>query len=97
MVLEVLPISENGKGSALTAVTRHFHAKSMLVMGDDATDAAMFRVARTFETEGVTTLLVGISGGQETPPEIEELADTMLNSTNEAREALEVIARALGV
>jgi len=97
MVLEVLPSSENGKGSALAAVARHFHAKSMLVMGDDATDAAMFRAARTFEREGVTTLLLGISGGTETPREIRELADTVLNSTNEAREALEVIARALGV
>ena len=97
MVLEVLPSSENGKGSALSAVVRHFHAKSMLVMGDDATDAAMFRAARDFEPEGVTMLLLGISGGAETPHEIRELADAMLNSTNEAREALEVIARALGV
>ncbi len=97
MVLEVQPRSEDGKGSALSAVARHFHAKAMLVMGDDATDAAMFRAARALEPEGVTILLIGISGGAETPPEIRELSDTLLNSTNEAREALEVIARALGV
>lgn len=97
MVLEVLPNTETGKGPALTAVARHFRAKSILAMGDDATDAAMFRAARDFEAEGVTVLLVGISGGDETPAEIVELADLMLGSIHEAREALEVIARALGV
>lgn len=97
MVLEVLPNTETGKGPALTAVARHFRAKSILAMGDDATDAAMFRAARDFEAEGVTVLLVGISGGEETPAEIVELADLMLGSIHEAREALEVIARALGV
>jgi hypothetical protein len=42
-------------------------------------------------------LLAGVSGGLETPPEIAELADMLLRSTDEALEALETIARALGV
>ncbi|MCL4232576.1 MAG: trehalose-phosphatase [Dehalococcoidia bacterium] len=97
MVLEVLPNTESGKGPALTAIARHFRVKSVLALGDDATDAAMFRAARALEAEGATVLLLGVSGGDETPAEIVALADVMVDSTREAREALEVIARALGV
>jgi hypothetical protein len=37
-----------------------------------------------------------VSGGDETPPELAELADVLLRSTDEALEALETIARAMG-
>lgn len=96
MVLEVLPDARGGKDLALSALANQFRAKSMLVMGDDATDVAMFRAALELGRGGVHLLLAGVSGGAETPPEIAELADVMLRSTEEALEALETLARALG-
>lgn len=97
MVLEVLPDARGGKDLALVALANQFRAKTMLVMGDDATDVAMFRAALELESAGALVLLAGVSGGDETPPEILELAHVMLRSTEEALEALETVARALGV
>lgn len=97
MVLEVLPDARGGKDLALTALAQQFRCKSLFVMGDDATDVAMFRAALDLGRQGVHVLLAGVSGGAETPPEIVELADVLLRSTDEALEALETIARALGV
>ena len=97
MVLEVLPDAEGGKDRALAALIAHFRPHSLLVMGDDLTDAAMFRMALTAAPTGIHVLLAGVAGGAETPREIEELSDVMLRSPDEALEALETIARALGV
>jgi trehalose 6-phosphate phosphatase len=95
MVVEVLPDAPGGKDMALTALAHHFRAKSLLVIGDDLTDVAMFRAAIDLRNEGATVLVAGVSGGEETPPEIEELADVMLGSTEQVLEALETVARAL--
>ncbi len=97
MVLEVLPDAEGGKDRALQALITQLKPRALLVMGDDLTDAAMFRMALTVAPQGVHTLLAGVAGGPETPREIEELSDVMLRSPDEALEALETIARALGV
>ncbi len=97
MVLEVLPDARGGKDLALRALAKQYKTRSMLVMGDDETDAGMFRAALQLAPEGVHVLLAGVSGGTETPPEIAELSDILLRSTDEALEALETIARALGV
>ncbi|MGI8925389.1 MAG: trehalose-phosphatase [Tepidiformaceae bacterium] len=97
MVLEVLPNARGGKDQALRAIANHLKVKTILAMGDDATDVAMFRAARELEPGGVTVLLVGVSGGTETPAAIAELSDILLRSPDEALEALETVARALGV
>ncbi|MGE5596745.1 MAG: trehalose-phosphatase [Hyphomicrobiales bacterium] len=96
MVLEVMPNQEGGKDRALLALARQFKVRSLLAMGDDETDALMFRAALELAKENVHVLLAGVSGGAETPPEISELADVILRNTDEALEALETIARALG-
>ena len=97
MVLELLPDAQGGKDRALAALVDHFRTKALFVMGDDATDVAMFRTALDLGRNGMHVLLAGVSGGAKTPPEIAELADMLLRSTDEALEALETIARALGV
>ncbi|MBN9493631.1 trehalose-phosphatase [bacterium] len=97
MVLEVLPSAQSGKGLALTALAKQFRSHSMFILGDDATDVDMFRAAAALAKDNVHVLLGGVSGGRETPPEIAEMADIMLRSTEESREALETVARALGV
>ncbi len=97
MVLEVLPNARGGKGVALTALAQHYRPKSLFALGDDATDVGMFRAALELGKTGVHVLLAGVSGGSETPPEIAELSDILLRSTDEALEALETVARAAGV
>jgi len=98
MVLEVLPNANGGKDVALRALVHHFKAHSILCMGDDLTDAAMFRAARELASEkGIAVLVAGVAAGAETPLEITELSDILLGSTDEALEALETVARALGV
>jgi trehalose-phosphatase len=96
-VLEVLPDAEGGKDRALAALINRFKPRSLFVMGDDRTDAVMFKLAVGQREAGLSVLLAGIDGGDETPPEILHLSDLMLRSTDEALEALEVVARALGV
>jgi trehalose 6-phosphate phosphatase len=97
MVLEVLPNAGGGKDLALTALAGHFKTKSLLAMGDDLTDVAMFEAGLVLREAGTTVLLAGVSGEEETPAGIRELADVLLHSPAEAREALEVVAAALGV
>jgi len=96
MVLEVLPDAPGGKDMALTALARHFKTRAVVVMGDDLTDVAMFRAAIALRDEGAAALVLGVAGGEETPPEIASLADVMLDSTEQVLEALETLARALG-
>lgn len=96
-VLEVLPDAEGGKDRALQALLHHFKPRSLIVLGDDRTDAAMFRAALAQRAAGLTVLVVGVSGGEETPPEIVDLAGVMLPSPAEAHEALELVAKTLGV
>lgn len=93
MVLEVLPNREAGKDHALLALANHFKAHAFLVIGDDVTDVAMFRAARSLRERGDEVLLVGVSGGDETPLEIAELSDLLVGSTEEVRELLDVVAR----
>lgn len=97
MVLEVLPDARGGKDLALTALVGKYQAKALFVMGDDATDVGMFHSALQLGKAGIHVLLAGVSSGEETPAEIVELSDVVLRSTDEALEALETIARALGV
>ena len=96
MVLEVLPDAQGGKDRALRALASQFKVRSLLAMGDDETDTLMFRAALELAPSGVHVLLAGVSGGAETPPELGELADILLRNTEEALEALETVARALG-
>jgi trehalose 6-phosphate phosphatase len=97
MVLEVLPNQQGGKDLALTALSQMFRPKSLLALGDDRTDIGMFRAALDQARHGVHVMLAGVAGGAETPEEIAELSDVLLRSTDEALEALETVARALGV
>jgi trehalose 6-phosphate phosphatase len=97
MVLEVLPNTEGGKDIALGALLKLYRPKSILTLGDDVTDAAMFRTAIGARNEGVHVLTAGVVSGEETPLELLELSDVLLSSTDEALEALETVARSLGV
>lgn len=97
MVLEVLPNARGGKDLALTALVNKYQARALFVIGDDATDVGMFHSALHLAKDGIHVLLAGVSSGDETPAEIVEMSDMVLRNTDEALEALETLARALGV
>ena len=75
LVLEVLPAG-GGKGTALAALIERFRPGSLLVLGDDLTDVAMFEAARA---RGGHVVVLAIAGGSETPPEVVAAADAVLD------------------
>lgn len=66
------------KGTALRAVVQRFGLHGLIVAGDDATDLDMFAAARELRSEGVKSVVLGITGGPEAPPAIVETADVIL-------------------
>lgn len=76
-VLEVLPAGA-GKGGAVAALVERFAPRSLLALGDDLTDVAMFEAAGAFRAEGATVLLLAVEGGAETPPEVVAAADALV-------------------
>ena len=74
LVLEVLPAG-GGKGTALAALIERFRPGSLLVLGDDLTDVAMFEAA---QARGRHVVVLAIAGGSETPPEVVAAADAVV-------------------
>jgi trehalose 6-phosphate phosphatase len=95
MVLEVMPEARGGKDRALLALASRFRSRSVLVMGDDDTDVAMFRAAQRLRGEGVHVLVAGVTSGDETPSGLVDAADVLLPSVEAAHAALGVLLAAL--
>ena len=74
LVLEVLPEGA-GKGAALAALAERFGPGSVLVLGDDLTDVAMFEAAAALRAGGANVLALAVEGGAETPPEVAAAGD----------------------
>lgn len=96
MVYEVIPDVDGGKDVALRALVEHLKPQALVVLGDDLTDVAMFQIAHEFRDSARESLVLGVSGGAETPPGIEAAADVMLRSTEHAAAALDLLATELG-
>ena len=78
LVLEVLPAGA-GKDAAVAALAERFHPGSVLVLGDDLTDVAMFEAAHSSSGEtGVHVLALAVEGGAETPPEVVAASDVVV-------------------
>lgn len=90
LVLEVLPAG-GGKDTALSALTERFNPGSLLVLGDDLTDVAMFEGARAW---GGHVLVLAIEGGSETPAEVVATADVVVDQ-EQVGEVLALLADAL--
>ncbi len=90
LVLEVLPAG-GGKDTALAALTERFRPGSLLVLGDDLTDVAMFEAARA---SGGRVLVLAIGSGSETPPEIVTAADAVVDQ-GQVGEVLALLVEAL--
>ena len=76
-MLEVLPEGA-GKGAAVAALVERFRPGSMLALGDDLTDVAMFEAATVLRAKGVHVLALAVEGGAETPPEVVAASDAVV-------------------
>ncbi|MDE2670799.1 MAG: trehalose-phosphatase [Chloroflexota bacterium] len=90
LVLEVLPAG-GGKDTALAALVERFRPGSILVLGDDLTDVAMFEAARA---SGGRALVLAIGGGSETPAEVVGAADAVVDQ-GQVDEVLALVLDAL--
>ena len=93
LVLEVLPAG-GGKDTALAALIERFRPGSVLVLGDDLTDVAMFEAAVALRAEGRHVLVLAIAGGSETPAEVVAAADAVVDQ-RQVGEVLALLAEAL--
>ena len=90
LVLEVLPAG-GGKDTALAALIERFRPRSLLVLGDDLTDVAMFEAAQAW---GGRELVLAVEGGSETPPEVVGAADAVVDQ-EQVGEVLALLAEML--
>lgn len=93
LVLEVLPAG-GGKGTALAALIERFRPRSLLVLGDDLTDVAMFEAAAGLREQGADVLVLAVEGASETPPEVVGAGDALVDQ-EQVGEVLALLAEML--
>ena len=76
--IELRPVGQGDKGTALRSVAKRFGLLGLVVAGDDTTDLDMFAAARALRSEGVRSAVLGIAGGREAPPEVAASVDVLL-------------------
>ena len=95
-VVELRPGGAPGKGDAAQRLIEEVRPASVLITGDDRTDADGFRVVRRLrDTTPTQALVVGVSGAAETPPELLATVDVMLPSPEAAAAVLDALAAAV--
>jgi trehalose 6-phosphate phosphatase len=95
-VVEFRPRGAGGKGASLERLLARERPSTVLVMGDDRSDADAFRTLRRERDAGrLDGLAIGVHGAAETPAEVVEEADLILPSPLEASRLLAAIATAL--
>lgn len=95
-VVEFRPPGSGGKGAAMRRLLDDESPGSVLVLGDDRSDADAFAVLLEAREAGrVAGLAVGVHGSVETPPEILRRADLVLGCPHDAARLLSSLGRAL--
>jgi trehalose 6-phosphate phosphatase len=95
-VVEFRPRGAGGKGEAIARLLEGEAPDTVLVMGDDRTDAEAFATVRAErDARRLDALLVGIHGASETPPEVVAGADVLLPDPPAAARLLSAVASAL--
>jgi trehalose 6-phosphate phosphatase len=91
-VLEVRPPVDIDKGRGIRRLLRDADLKAAVYVGDDRTDVDAFEGLRTLVEQGRlgTAVCVGVRS-DETPRELEEAADTLVDGTAGVRELLEAL------
>ncbi|HEY3523816.1 MAG TPA: trehalose-phosphatase [Candidatus Limnocylindrales bacterium] len=95
-VIEFRPRGAGGKGEAVGRLLERERPATVVVLGDDRTDAEAFATVRAERDAGrLDALLVGIRGASETPAEVVAGADVMLAGPPVAARLLSAIANAI--
>jgi trehalose 6-phosphate phosphatase len=91
-VLEVRPAVDIDKGRGIRRLLRDADLKAAVYVGDDRTDIDAFDGLRTLVEQGRlgTAACVGVRS-DETPRELEEAADTLVDGTAGVRQLLEAL------
>jgi trehalose 6-phosphate phosphatase len=91
-VLEVRPAVDIDKGRGIRRLLRDADLKAAVYVGDDRTDIDAFEGLRTLVEQGRlgTAACVGVRS-DETPRELEESADTLVDGTAGVRQLLEAL------
>jgi trehalose 6-phosphate phosphatase len=91
-VLEVRPAVDIDKGRGIRRLLRDADLKAAVYVGDDRTDIDAFEGLRTLVEQGRlgTAACVGVRS-DETPRELEEAADTLVDGTAGVRQLLEAL------
>lgn len=98
-VVELRPRGAPGKGTTLRRMIAGELdglpvPSSTVILGDDRTDADAFRAVRAAREDGRLRggLIVGVSGGEETPREVAEAADVIVADSRGVARVLDAIA-----
>jgi trehalose 6-phosphate phosphatase len=95
-VIEFRPLGAGGKGAAMEGLIKRERPGSVIVLGDDRSDAEAFRaVVAAREAGGLRGLTVAVHGAAETPAEVLASADLMLPDPAAAARVLTLVARLL--
>jgi trehalose 6-phosphate phosphatase len=95
-IVELRPAGAGGKGQAMERLLARDHPGAVLVMGDDVSDAEAMRIAVAARERGeLDALALGVTGANETPPEVLAAADAILASTRDAGRVLATVASAV--
>ena len=92
-IVELRPEGAGGKGRAMERLLERDHPGAVLVMGDDVSDAEAFRVVVEARRRGeLDALALGVTGANETPPDVVAAADAILASPRDAGRVLAAVA-----
>jgi trehalose-6-phosphatase len=95
-IVELRPEGAGGKGMAMERLIARDHPGAVLAMGDDVSDAEAFRVVIAARRRGeLDGLVLGVTGANETPPQVVAAADAILASPRDAGRVLAAVAKAV--
>lgn len=96
-IVELRPEEAGAKGETVARLLARHASTAALVIGDDRADAEAFGVVARERAAGrlAASLLVGVRGVRETPPELLAAADVMLPEPAATAVVLRALARAL--
>jgi trehalose 6-phosphate phosphatase len=95
-IVELRPAGAGGKGMAMDRLIARERPGAVLVMGDDVSDAEAFRVVIAARQRGeLEALALGVTGANETPPDVVAAADAILASPRDAGRVLAAVAAAV--
>ncbi|HXF51304.1 MAG TPA: trehalose-phosphatase [Dehalococcoidia bacterium] len=93
LALEIVPEALLGKERFLQRVIAAIGARGVVALGDDVSDLEALRLVRRRAEAGIPGLAVGVAS-EEAPPELAEVADTLLQGPLEAADwLLRVVSR----